>query len=191
MPEQTELFEANTRWFHVFKSMIDSGDLAAMSGSSVKVYLVIKAFTDYQTGQAFPSIDTIASATGLSTKQVKREITSLVSAGYIDKKKQGRSNVYTLREKVVVSDEFGRPAAVATWDYLPTSVQEAVADLRNVLVTGKLGDAKVVHIERLNVQLNTGNATGYQVNIEDMEQLLTKHPELLEKLLNIRGNLKG
>ena len=34
-PTQPELFEAETQWFHVFKAMIDSGELAKMDGSTV------------------------------------------------------------------------------------------------------------------------------------------------------------
>jgi hypothetical protein len=35
-PKQHEPFEAQTQWFHVFKTMIDSGDLATLSGSAIK-----------------------------------------------------------------------------------------------------------------------------------------------------------
>ena len=30
-PKQLDLFQATTSWFHVFKSMIDNGDLARLS----------------------------------------------------------------------------------------------------------------------------------------------------------------
>lgn len=129
-PEQNELFEAETQWFHVFKAMIDSGELAKMEGSTVKVYLVVKAHTNFSTGRAFPALETIAEKAGLSVAQIKRCLKQLEEHGYISKEKKGRSNVYTLREKIQIEDGTGRPAAVATWDYLPSSVQQAVADLK-------------------------------------------------------------
>ena len=174
-PEQNELFEAETQWFHVFKAMIDSGELAKMEGSTVKVYLVVKAHTNFSTGRAFPALETIAEKAGLSVAQIKRCLKQLEEHGYISKEKKGRSNVYTLREKIQIEDGTGRPAAVATWDYLPSSVQQAVADLKNVLVTGDLAWSKVVHIERLQINVNNlyDNATNFNVQqfMADLEKL--------------------
>lgn len=183
MSNQSELFEAETQWFHVFKAMIDSGELAKMEGSTVKVYLVVKAHTNFSTGRAFPALETIADKSGMSIAQVKRCLKQLEEHGYISKEKKGRSNVYTLREKIHIEDGQGRPAAVATWDYLPSSVQQAVADLKNVLVTGDLAGAKVVHIERLQVNVTHlhDNATNFNVQqfYSDLEKL---PPELRDKI---------
>ena len=164
MSKQEELFKAETTWFHVFKDMIDAGDMAKLDGSAVKVYLVVKSYTNFSTGRAFPAIETIAEKAGLSDSQVMRCLKSLEELGYISKSKEGRRNIYTLREKVQITDEQGRPTAVATWDYLPSSVSHAMADLKNVLMTGDLGGAKIVHIERLNVQINNGPGSAIQYN---------------------------
>ena len=152
-PAQQETFEAQTTWFHVFRSMIDAGDMAKLPGSALKVYLVVKSYTNFSTGLAFPSRELIAEKAGLSEAQVKRSLQTLEEFGYLTRAKAGRNNVYTLREKVEIQDEAGRPAAVATWDYLPSSVRDAVADLKNVLVTGDFEGAKIVHIERLQVNI--------------------------------------
>lgn len=176
---QQELFQAETTWFHVFKSMIESGDLAKMGPYAYTVYSVIKSYTNFNTGLAFPSVETIASKSAISEKQVKRSLIVLEEFGYIVKRKVGRNNVYTLREKVEITDEQGRPSAVATWDYLPTAVKEAVADLKNVLMkgslTGELNGAKIVHIERLQINVTHlhDNATNFNVQefISDMDKL--------------------
>ena len=175
-PTQPELFEAETQWFHVFKAMIDSGELAKMDGSTVKVYLVVKAHTNFSTGRAFPALDTITEKAGLSLSQVQRCLKQLEQHGYISKEKKGRSNVYTLREKIQIEDGTGRPAAVATWDYLPSSVQQAVADLKNVLVTGDLAGAKVVHIERLQVNVTHLHDNAVNFNVQQFMADLEKLP---------------
>jgi len=162
---QSELFQAQTTWFHVFKNMIDNGDVAKMGPYAVTTYLVIKAHTNYSTGESFPSIETIVEKSGISERQVKKDLATLEELGYITKEKKGRNNHYTLREKVDIQDAAGRPSAVATWDYLPGAVQDAVADLKNVLVTGKAENAKVVHIERLTV--NIANSGGIVLNMEN------------------------
>jgi len=179
---QRELFEAETSWFHVFKAMIDSGDLATLSGSSVKVYLVIKAHTNFNTGRAFPAIETIAEKSGLSRSQVLRELKALEAFGYLSKAKIGRRNEYRLWEKVQITDDTGRPAAVATWDYLPSTVKAAVADLRNVLVSGDLAGSKIVHIERLQLNVNVVQAGGIAINLQGALDSV-KDPELRRQLM--------
>lgn len=170
--KQTELFEATTTWFHVFRSMIDSGDVKTLGPYAVTVYLVIKAYTNFSTGRSFPAIETISEKSGVSVAQVKRELKKLEAAGYISTEKKGRSNIYTLREKVELRDESGRPSAVATWDYLPASVSSAMADLKNVMMSGDISNARIVHIERLTV--NVANAGGTVINIAEMPEDLRK-----------------
>ena len=185
---QGELFKAETTWFHVFRDMVENGDVAKMGPHAVTVYLVIKAHTNFSTGRAFPALETIVEKSGISESQVKRSIKTLEEFGYVLKEKKGRSNVYTLREKVQVTDEHGRPAATATWDYLPSSVSHAMADLKNVLMTGDLGDAKIVHIERLNVNLQVNHSGGnIQFNQADLEKLPA---DMREALLKIREGTK-
>lgn len=181
-PGQHELFEAQVTWFHVFHAMIEQGDLAEMGPHAFAIYAVIKSYTNFSTGRAFPGVETIAAKSGISIAQVKRELKTLEGLGYISKEKRGRSNVYTLREKIHVTDEHGRPQAVATWDYLPSSVQHAVADLKNVLITGDLAGAKIVHIERLHVQVNTGPGTAIQINEADLSKLPADLRAALEKI---------
>lgn len=183
---QGDLFKAETTWFHVFRDMIENGDVAKMGAYAVTVYLVIKAHTNFSTGRAFPAIETIAGKSGVSVAQVKRCIKTLEEFGYVSREKKGRSNIYRLREKISVTGEDGRPAAVATWDYLPSSVQGAVADLKNVLIAGEFGAAKIVHIERLNVQINNGN-NNIQFNLADIEKL---PKDMQEILLTIRENIQ-
>lgn len=183
---QAELFKAETTWFHVFRDMVESGDVAKMGPHAVTVYLVIKAHANFSTGRAFPALETVVEKSGISESQVKRSIKTLEELGYVSKEKKGRNNIYTLREKVQVTDEHGRPTAMATWDYLPSSVSHAMADLKNVLMTGDLGGAKIVHIERLNVNLQVNNSGGnIQINAADLEKLPA---DMRDALLKIRSN---
>nr|CRY95704.1 hypothetical protein [uncultured prokaryote] len=156
--KQMDLFKAETTWFHVFVSMVENGDVAKLGPYAVTVYLVVKAYTNWKTGKAFPSIETIAEKSGISQAQVKRSLSSLVENGYLDKTKLGRKNSYTLREKVTLKDHEGRPAACATWDYLPSTVEAARAQLKRFMLTGE-HDGKILFVENLNlnVQVNQGD----------------------------------
>lgn len=150
---QDDVFKAQTMWFHVFKDMVESGDMAKMDGGTVKVYFVIKSYTNFNTGHAFPSIELISEKAGLSKSQIIRCIADLERAGYISKERVGRHNTYKLREKIVIKDDAGEAHAVATWDYLPGAVRDTVADLKNVLVTGDFAGAKIISIQNLTLNI--------------------------------------
>jgi DNA-binding transcriptional MocR family regulator len=156
--KQMEMFKAETTWFHVFVSMIENGDVAKMGPYAVTVYLVVKAYTNWKTGKAFPSIETIAAKSGISKRQVINSLAVLTENGYLDKVKVGRKNNYTLREKVTLKDQEGRPAACATWDYLPSTVEAARAELKRFMLTGE-HDGKILFVENLNlnIQFNQGD----------------------------------
>lgn len=188
-----EKIKAETQWFHVFKDMVDSGDLAKLAGSSIKVYLAIKAHANYSHGASFPGVDLLAKEAGLSSVQVMRCLKELEDSGYLSKTKVGRSNVYKLREKITILDDNEQKTAVATWDYVPSAVKNAVADLKNVVLTGDLGGAKIVTIEKLQVQVLTVTGdnnivlqAGEAGADATLEKLATAHPELAERLLSMR-----
>jgi len=177
--------QAETSWFHVFKTMIESGDVANIGPYAFTVYCIIKAHTNFKTGESFPSVELIAEKSGVSVAQVKRELKTLESAGYITKEKRGRFNRYTLREKVEIQDDQGRPAAIATWDYLPSGVKEAMAELKNVLMTGDFGSAKIVQIEKIELQVNINHVSdgGVVINAH-------KSPIGDETLATLKAHLK-
>ena len=187
MSQQADLFKAETTWFHVFKDMIDSGDLARLDGSAIKSYLVVKSYTNFVTGRAFPPIELIAEKTGLSSRQVMRSLQELETLGYLTKEKVGRHNVYTLREKVTLKDGDGVDQAVATWDYVPNGVREAMADLKHVMMSGDFAGAKVVRIENMTVNINIQTGShATQINITQSEfKKLPKDKQ--EALLAVHG----
>lgn len=188
---QMEMFKAETTWFHVFVSMIENGDVAKMGPSAVTVYLVVKAYTNWKTGKAFPSIDTIAAKSGISKRQVINSLAVLTENGYLDKVKVGRKNNYTLREKVTLKDQEGRPAAYATWDYLPSTVEAARAELKRFMLTGE-HDGKILYVENLNlnIQVNQGDSNfNYQGKMDPAtEAALARMRAVFEDARKTKGS---
>lgn len=184
---QGDLFRAETTWFHVFHSMIETGDIARMGPYAVTVYLVIKAHTNFDTGRSFPAIDTITDESGISRSQVIRSLKVLEANGYIARNREGRRNEYRLREKICIQDEAGHPAAVATWDYLPSSVKAATADLKNVLVSGNFSGSKIVQIERL--QVNVTHASGNAV-VFNAQEIACLPQDMRDMLLSLRTKIE-
>ena len=160
---QSEMFQAETSWFHVFKSMIESGDIAKMGGTVFSIYAEVKSYTNWSTGRAFPGLDLIAEKSGVDRRTVIRSLAKLEDMGYIVKEQHpGKGNKYKLREQVPISQE-GRPVATATWDYLPSVVGAAHAELKNFLATG-LKDGQIINIESLNLTINIAQADGTVIN---------------------------
>lgn len=72
-------------FFKTPKIVIDSGLLARMKPSEIKVYLVIEKFADYKTGRAFPSIALICELSGMNKNVVCKAIKRLEHFGLIEK----------------------------------------------------------------------------------------------------------
>lgn len=177
LPDHPNELNAELHWVHLFKDMVFSGEAARMGPLAISVYVTIKAYSSV-TGAAFPSVKTIAEKSGMSEISVKRQLAVLEAHGYISKKKAGRHNVYVLREKIHIMTREGEVAHVASWDYIPNGVKDTIAELKNVLITGDLQGAKVVHVENLNLFVNTNN--DMVVNQVSAEEHLAAMREILK-----------
>jgi DNA-binding transcriptional regulator YhcF (GntR family) len=186
-------FEAESNWFHVFKTMFDSLEVKEIGAHAFTLYCAVKSHVNFKDGEAFPSFDRLQEITGFSRATITKSLNTLEERNLVRKEKHGRKNIYTLREKVNIQDMEGRPEAVATWDYLPRTVQAAQAELKNFLLTGK-HDGSVINIEYLNLQVNIGDYNNQQ-NIKHVEKWsdLTSDPkrkELLDRIQKKRQSQK-
>lgn len=175
---QGELFKAETGWFHVFRSFVNSDAFASMDAKTVKVYLVIKTQTNIDTGIAGPiEYETIAAKAGISVSSVKRAIPLLESLGYVSRTPCGRSYIYRFQEKWRIHDESGKHTAMASWSYVPALVKPTA----DVLKGGSIPPS--VHIERVQVNINHVAAGGVVINVQDaLDQM---HPNMRKKLVSL------
>lgn len=189
---QEQDMQAEISWFHMFRNIIESGDMLKMGGSTFMVYTTIKAYSTWDTKHGFPKINLIAEKTGLSVRQVMRALKKLEEMGHIIKDKQKNTNIYTIKEKISISDKDGMPTAMATWDYIPSGVKAAQAELKNFLMTGDKDGARVIHIENLtiinNTQIINDGSTGTQINSEKHALNLDKLPKVKERVELARKN---
>ena len=70
-------------FFRVDHGLLRSESFDHLSGSAIKVYLVIGLYSDFGSGWAYPSVRTIASQAGLSRQTVLTAIDELVKAGVL------------------------------------------------------------------------------------------------------------
>lgn len=77
--------EKDWNFFKIPQAIIDSGLLARMKPSEIKVYLAISRHADYKTGRAFPSIALICKFSGMNKNVVCRATERLEYFGVIEK----------------------------------------------------------------------------------------------------------
>jgi hypothetical protein len=165
---------ADTRWFHMLRAMVSSGDLATLSGMAVKVYLAIKAATDLETGIAEPDLQGLAQQTGASTRQVLRALQELEQVGYLTHTHHGRKNQYRILEKLRIDDAQGTPAGQAMWEYIPGAMQEAMREVHKVVKSEVLDGTPVVFI---TLQVNIAQDQATVINMQECLDKI-KDPDL-------------
>ena len=181
-----EKWKPTVGWFHIFRTMIESGDAAEMKGTCFLVYAVIKAHINPKDGIGFPSLATIAHKAGCSEKTVSNSLNTLEGLGYLRRKnRMGQSSAYTLVEKVHFDgmDNEGKMVPMeASFDYIPMAISRAVKDIRNVMVSGVLPEGSNVIIENLsiNVQVLPAATTANQFNLADV-----KDKDLREQIMRV------
>jgi hypothetical protein len=166
---QAELFKADVTWFHIFKEIVRSETWARMSANAKAVYPAIKAFVNWESGSAFPSIDTIERFSGVSRPSVVKALKELEELGLLVKNKsKGRSTNYGMIEKFDVKDESGNHAASVSFDYIPSSTANAIAEFKRILSSGFVssdGKTNFIKIDTLNLNIHTGSGDNLVNNI--------------------------
>ena len=67
---------------------------------------------------------------------------------------QGKEGRYILREKSCLSHDNDEQVTEVTWDAVSPSSLLNIREFRKVLVSGELSDARILHIEHLQVNIN-------------------------------------
>jgi len=68
--------------------IVQSGLLAALSNSALRIYLVLLNYSDWEEGWAFPSVKTISRDSGVNKNRISKGTEELVRAGLIEKNRE-------------------------------------------------------------------------------------------------------
>lgn len=172
-------WQADTRWFHMLRALVSSGDLARLSGAAVKIYLAIKAATDLGTGQAVLDHAALRKQTGLSLSHLKRAIAELTETGYLGRERRGRLTLYRITEKIPIADHNGTPAGQAHWAYMPSAMHLAMREVKAVVTREILGDLPVVYI---TLQVNIAQDQAHVINMQESLDKITD-PDLRKAIM--------
>ena len=140
-------YTVQSRWFHLLVDPILRGDLAKLSGSEFKVLVTIKAHCNHATGLAWPSVNTVAALTGLSSATTKRAIKKLKLDSYLKVEKKQRKNTYKIIEALEVQKNGSDEKEQMYFDYAPSSIQKQLAAIKEFCTDG---DTNIT----INLQIN-------------------------------------
>jgi DNA-binding transcriptional regulator GbsR (MarR family) len=178
---QSELFDTDVSWFHIFKELIRSKVWADLTPVTAKLYCVVKAFVNWEDGAAFPSIDKLQEYSGLARASVMKGLRELEEKGLLKRdSRRGVGSNYQLVELFQVTDQSGRPAASVSFDYMPTYVSDAVAELKNFVANGLTVDGKTQFIKIENLTLNIVRGDQYNQTL-DTQIMLKGLRDVLEQ----------
>ena len=174
-------------WVHLLRGMIRGGGIAKLGRTAFCVYAEIKAHTDLETGNAWPSIELLAKLVGVSKLSVLTAIETLVKEGFLKVEKKGRSNHYSIVETVNIVEQSGAPWGNGQRKYVPTGFGDFVDELKRLARTGNLPGDKAITINLVvNVQQNAPGATGIINNTGDFHVKVDSDADL-QKLLKDLG----
>lgn len=176
--------KADIWWSIIFRSLIDNGDLARMSGSAVKAYFALKSRVNAKTGLISCSMQRIALDTGISEKSARRAIAELVQHGYVRQNlRPGRTSELQLIEQFTLRNGehiTGR----ASFAYIPKHLDQRMNELKQMLSSAAPQGSGTIKIE-LNVT-NTVNISAETVNIINLGSCISVS-EALEMTKAIKG----
>ncbi len=154
---------AQPQWFHFFRDIVRTGLLAEMDGSTLKVYVSVKAHSNHQSGESRPTQQTISRETGLSLATVKRSISQLEKFGLLQKNKTARkNNSYFLNEKIQVLKNK-EPHFQIDFRYVPSQIAQITKKIKDSLSVGELPDSNQINI--------TINVLGQGIQMNGCQQM--------------------
>lgn len=148
-------------WIHVVRGLIKDKVIAQVGTAAFCVYVAIKAHTDLNTGNAWPSVALLSDQVGVSKDTVLRSLKTLVDAGLLKVEKIGRKNTYAVIEKINIVAQSGDAWGSGQRKYVASGFGNFVDELKTLARTGNIpGDKNITINVTVNVQQIAPGATG-------------------------------
>lgn len=186
---------ANNRWFHFLHDFIISGRIKHISGSGLKILLVMKAMANKDTGIVIVNQTEVSGMIGLSVRQIAREIAKLVDDGdirQIDSKEpvKGGGLRYQVIERITLKDALPVPpgeetVVTAAFPYSGTKFQATTEVIKSFAKEGRLPvTTELELVPRQSPHMPSGPVNG---NNGDVRQNITQNITVV----NVQGNASG
>lgn len=128
--------------------LFTSGLAAEIGVYAYTVWSAIKAHADFHSGDCWPSIRRIARLVGASKSAVEAAVVKLEGAHLLRVDRRRKVNHYVARERLNVRVGV-RVVCIVVVDYVPASMRERLAQLRNAAAGGLEGEDVWAYVEVL------------------------------------------
>lgn len=179
-------------WFHIVRAMILNGQLRDMGPNAWAAYCIIKAHTALDTGESWPSIETIADLMGVSKPTAERAVKTLIDDGVVERgRKKGRSGTFKIRESVPMTLQ-GEVIAKGERSYSPLGFGDFIEELKRYAKHGIApSDGKISINFTVNV-INQGDNGSVQIgDINVVSDSAPTREEVLKRLADMKKVLKN
>ena len=150
----------------------------ALRGSALKLYLVLNAIADLETRQTIIFIETLAKKTGISSRQVRRNLATLIELGLVERilRKSPHNNKMNLASIFIVHD-IDAARYSDSFDVMPQDCQNGQHLLTNMSVpTDKDGRQEIK--EGFEKDSSKENNNNFNEDISQKEKILEKSEEV-------------
>ena len=135
--------EIDTTYQTQQRDMFTSGLAASIGVNAFAVWHAIKSHANYETGKCWPGIRRLMELTGIASASVQGAIKSLEQAHLLRVSRLSKKNIYVARERMDVRVGKRIICTIAV-DYIPNTMRERLAKLKEAALTGDLDSAAVV-----------------------------------------------
>lgn len=126
----------NTSFATYQSDLFESGLVAKIGANSFAIWSAIKAHSDYQTGESWPSVRRLMELTGLASATVQKSLKTLEENRLLRSEMRGRKKIYVARERLDI--QLGsRVLCTVVLDYVPAKIRQTLTRLKTSLQTGE------------------------------------------------------
>lgn len=192
-------------WFRVIRATLTTMASALrqkkINTTDIYLYLLIKSYANYKTGEVEIAAPRLSEIAGLSTATIKRSISNLVKNEYLrNKSRNGQVNQYHLVEHVPLVVD-GEPK-LAKWEYAPATETKVRDEIKKYLAGGELSSDVSVSIENMTINfynnvVNINISHDVDLTKEEMDSILNAlqnpktPPNFRKKLTELYPQLKS
>ncbi len=130
--KQLPLWNFNLRYVHVMRAMFDSGEVAEMGSASFLCWVCLRTYSDFNTGIAYPSLETLSQKLGQTVRTTQNQIKVLVKMGYVEKNTSGGKNYYRIIDKFKAEEmTTGNDETEMSMPYIPQTFADKMSALKD------------------------------------------------------------
>lgn len=128
--------QINTSFATYQADLFESGLVAKIGANAFAIWAAIKAHSDYQTGESWPSVRRLMELTGVASATVQKALRTLEDNRLLRSEMRGRRRIYIARERLDVA-LGSRVLCTVVIDYVPAKFRDRLARIKESIRTGE------------------------------------------------------